>query len=510
MAFLQEFSKMVILRDTPDTRWAFGPPINETSILNAAIGAQDDNANPFYKRLRGKSSPDSNFRGGWRGGYPNIDNSLLPGTNEDGSGYTDASGTYILGTDWTTRLRNNILQTIGVEQNNQEGYDKLTPEDSGTAIIVNNKFYIGGSEVTYSAISTSGGEVVVSGVVGGTVAVGSKVVLSNVGTTTLSTSTIYYAYASNSTSFKLSETSGTNPIDDATGSFSGSAIASVAGGLHIYTNKTTFVSPTPALAVGDFIFWGVDPNGLKIGGKIAQVYSVGSADYNTGARYRFEKNTTQAFPLDGEGDPIPQNIYYYRNTWNGKGIKNVTQVNPNVDVGGGFYLLIKGVRNGNAITYPYLGYDTARNGDTADDDPEKRVIRRFSPDNPYCYAFTDLIRIRKISNRFRSDETVNNNEAGDIIPCTIHRTNNFFYTNSAGQGYSQDYVESTGVLSSLYGGGFYGGFSDWVAYYINPYGGSTDKLDKNTTYILEVNERLPAANFTNGTDMFNFAKSGAI
>jgi hypothetical protein len=404
---LQEFSKIVILRDTPESRFLFGPPINENSIKTANI-FERNSTNPFYTRL---SLVGANYMiQGWRNLYPDFDIAINP----------DVSGaTY---SEFETTLRNNfrssILQTMTNEEESPiNGYNKL-PKSAGTAIIVGNKLYVGGSTAGWT-----------------------------------------------------------------------------------YDTETTFNIPTPALGVGDFIFWGDDPNSLKIGGKIKTVYTSGT-NFNAGARYEFEQATKEA--TGTVGDPV--NIYYYRKGWNGKGIKNLEQKDPN-EIGGGFYVLIKLEGPRNNRSFPYLGFDEAQRGAVAGagvpNSPEHRIIGND------LYAFTDLIRIRRISNKWKSDETEDDTIGEDIIPCTIHRTNNFYFDYNNGLD-TPDWVN--GKLVSVHRGiANYGGFpTSWCAYYVNPYGGSDFRLDKNTTYVLEVNERLPAANVGDGQFLFNFAVSSAI
>jgi hypothetical protein len=497
---LQEFSKIVILKDTQATREAFGPPIKESEILTSGLGAAD-NTNAFYTRLVGTNV---NFQRGWREPYPYIDAALDPGTPPTTGPGSDGSGTNI----WVNAVRSNFLQAMtNVEENISNGYNKL-PKSSGTAIIFGDELFIGStSKKTYTGITTGSTEVTVTGTGFTGIAVGSKIRLSSViGITGLSTATTYYAYAVGSTTLKLASSlananAGT-AITSATGSFSGSAELTVAGSGFTYTQYTDFATPSPNLAVGDFIFWGNDPNDLNIGGKIKTVYTSG-AEFDAGARYEFEKTTALATPTDG-GIPLAQNIYYYRSSWNGKGIKNLEQNDPTVDIGGGFYVLIKLGGDNNAIIMPYLGFDAARGQNTTSvpDSSDARVISNN------LYAFTDLIRIRRISNQYVADES-DTGPTEEIIPCTIHRTSNFYYVTPSGPGIDTiDWVG--GTLRSVHGGTNDGGFARWAAYYVNPYGGSAGKLAKNTNYVLEVNERLPAVALGSGAAIYGFALNGSI
>jgi hypothetical protein len=398
MAFLQEFSKIVIVRDTPDVRSILGNPIEGAYYNNTNIGANTDN--PFYKKL---------FEGGggfgWRSGYPNIDN-VIASSSTTGN-LSDGSDS---GFAWKQFIRPNILNPIDTDQNDSTGYEQ-TPISSGTAIIVNDKLYVGD--------------------VGG-----------------------------------------------------------------LYDEETTFAIPSPALEVGDYIFWGDDPNGLKIGGKIKTIYTSGD-DYDDGARYQFEKPTKVAFPLHTTGtyedDPIPQDIYYFRNDWVNKNIKN--------SFNDGFYVLIKMEQDvsGNFSIFPYLNCA----GPPDPNNSSENCITNTS--TPFKTAYTDLIRIRRISNTFKSDET-DTGPQEQIIPCSIHRTNGFYFD-------EKNDVDSNGNLKGLFNQNI--NFSvnitpQWCVYYINPYGNSSSKLDKNSTYIIEVNERLPAVIFGDIPQMWDFVKSGAI
>jgi hypothetical protein len=494
---LQEFSKIVILKDTPETRYVFGPPIKESDVATTNIGAYDP-SNVFYTRLVGTGI---NMINGWRQDYPDFDTPLTTAPDPVAgtvNGYASRA------------IRNNFLQAMTNEEESlTNGYNK-PPKSAGTAIIFGDELFIGStSKKTYTAISTAGSEVTVTGTGFTGIAVGSKIRLSSVtGITGLSTATTYYAYAVGSTTLKLASSlenaNAATAITGASGAFSGSAELTVAGSGFTYTQYTDFATPSPDLAIGDFIFWGNDPNDLNIGGKIKKVYSGADAEYALGARYEFEKTTTLATPTD-EGIPLAQNIYYYRSSWNGKGIKNLEQNDPTVDIGGGFYVLIKLVGDNAVITFPFLGFTEARgqNNTTYPNSSDKRIIG----DN--LFAFTDLIRIKRISNEFKSDETENDFVGEEIIPCTIHRTNNFYYEIPSSSGAdTNDWIG--GFLTSVHGKTNEGGFSRWAAYYVNPYGGTRGKLSKNTTYVLEVNERLPAISVSSGVTIFNLARNGSI
>jgi hypothetical protein len=486
---LTEFSNIIILRDTSETRYAFGNPIDENAMLTANHNALSSDINPFYKKLLGEPNQGS----GWRGSYPDITTIIQPNYAYEGLTGNDLT----VYKKWTEAIRNNILQAMTpVEESIINGYNKAS-EDSGTGIIVNDKFYVGNTQtVPYTGIVANGTDVTVSGNFTG-ISNGSKVILSEVGSTGLDAATVYYIYNAGVSSCKLSNNS-SNYVAITSGSGNaGSGEASIAPSTFTYVANTTFVLPSTSLGVGDFIFWGEDPASLNIGGKIAEVYASGSTEYLTGARYRFEKNTKDAFPLDENSDPIPQNIYYYRKSWNGKGIKNNIQSSP-TEVGGGFYVLIKVETNASnqRVIYPYLGADNP--GENFSD---LKIIDTTPSTNKY--AFTDLIRVRRISNRFNSDQTFETFNSTEIIPCTIHRTSSFYY--------DANKDINSGVLISLFGETPFPDITpNWVAYYVNPYGGSGSKLEKNSTYVLEINERLPAVELTNKEAFYNFARTGSI
>lgn len=483
MAFLQEFSKIAFFKDTPKTRYLFGPPLNSAELKNPGVGVST--TNPYYNRLLQLTG----FQNGWRQAYPDLSTTLAPGSPSNSDPWKDA--------------RLHILQAIGNEENNTEGYN-LPPESSGTGIIYGNTLYLGSTtSVEYDSVDSDGDEVVVSGTFPA-VGNGKKVKLTAIdGISGLSIDTTYYTYAATSAnSFKLassaSNASGGVPLEIGVGT-SSPGVAYITEPGFSYQAPTSFATPSPQLVVGDYIFWGDDPNGLKIGGKITEVYTSG-AEYNAGARYKFENPTEVAFPTYStgpySGDPIPQQIYYYRKSWNGKGISN--------DIGAGFYVLI-GVEQDVAqkyTYYPYLGADDSNTFDTngnAIQTSENKIVDCSTVEK---YAFTDLIRIRRISNRFKSDET-DTGVQEEIIPCTIHRTNNFYYDSAINI--------SNGQLTSLFGNIPNNDiFPWWVAYYVNPWGGNSNKLDKNSTYVLEVNERLPAAYLPNKSDIYNYALNGGI
>jgi len=359
MAELREFSKILIFKNTEETRFYFGTPDRTpTQVANSGVVG--------YKEFNGS--------------YPPADILTNAFWNAD--------------TGQSAVLSRNLLHAIGVEESTSATFNRA-PQSLGTAIIVGDKLYVGGGSPT----------------------------------------------------------------------------------AWTYNEETTFASPSPVLVVGDFIFWGEDPNNLKLGGKIKTVYAVGSAEYTLGARYQFEKPVTVNFPTNVGGaynlEPTPQNIYYYRKTWNGKGLKT--------DVTEGFYVLI-GVEleNNQRAVYPWLDPNAVGTSDN-------KIVNGQ-------YAFTDLIRVKRISNRFKSDETTQDSE--QLVPCSIKRTN--WFTNG-------------GISNSLYQNTNQTPF--WIAYFVNPYAETASILDKNTTYIIEVSERLPALikpPQANDTTLYSYAIQGVI
>lgn len=472
MAQLVEFSRILIFKDTPEVRNVFGEPYPAPNIVSQ-IGPK------FY------------------GSFPS--DTLL----------TDAASQPL--------LSRNLLHAMGVEETNNN-YN-LAPVSSGTAIISNNKLYIGGtSQKAYTSITTTGDVVIVTGTGFTGITVGSQITLSAITGTNLSTSTTYYAYDIASTTLKLASSlaNATNgdPIDTGTGSFTGNATLTVAKSTHDYTQYTTYASPGTSLVKGDYIFWGDDPNNLKIGGKILNVYTSGT-EFDNGALYEFEQVTGEPFPTSS-GDIIPQEIYYYRKTWNGKGIST--------DISNGFYVLI-GVEldsAGKRSYFPWLD----PNGPVSGASSEQRIIDVSTTQK---YAYTDLIRVKRISKKYKSDLTGFQNEPGgvteEIIPCTITRTNSFFWEPAVNQ--SQTGVTTTTGPQSMGVGSvtttpvmtltsFFTALNQmppWIAYYVNPYGDGASKLDKNTTYAIEISERLPSlyhVHTIKDTAFFNYANNGTI
>lgn len=429
MSELKEFTKILIFKNTEETRSLFGDP----SIPTPEIVS------------RGKEFKDT---------YP-------PENILTNSGWNADTGNSAI-------LKRNLLHAMGVEESNIDGFNN-SPESSGTAIIYGDKLYVTGTE---------------------------------------------------------------------------------------YAVTTTYSEPSTPLAVGDYIFWGEDPNNLGLGGKIKKVYTGADPEFLTGALYQFEKNIVVAFDesaltatvTDATSDgttieytaaghsfvagtevtiagltpsgynitgiidsvapgsftilntldevastgtgtatstdtfPIPQDIYYYRNSWNGKGLKT--------DINEGFYILIgveRDITNTRSV-YPCL--DPTSNG-TSDD----KIVNKNTG-----FAFNDLLRVKRISNRFKSDETTQDEE--ELIPCSIKRTNTFYYNRSA---------NSSQLPNSFFTNNQQAPY--WIAYFVNPYSEDPTKLDKNTTYVIEISERLPSVTSipaANNTQLYTWASTGFI
>lgn len=431
MSELKEFTKILIFKNTEETRSLFGDP----SIPTPEIVS------------RGKEFKDT---------YP-------PENILTNSGWNTDTGNSAI-------LKRNLLHAIGVEESNIDGFNN-SPESSGTAIISGDKLYITGTQ---------------------------------------------------------------------------------------YTITTTYAEPSTPLAVGDYIFWGEDPNNLGLGGKIKKVYTGSDPEFLTGALYQFEKNivvpfdestltaniqgatsdgttieyftgslsipfaagtqvtitglTPPGYNITGTIDssapgsftilntldeveatgpgiatttgtfPIPQDIYYYRNSWNGKGLKT--------DINDGFYILIGVERDSTNTRSVYPCLDPTSNG-TSDD----KIVNKNTG-----FAFNDLLRVKRISNRFKSDETTQDEE--ELIPCSIKRTNTFYYNRSA---------NSSQLPNSFFTNNQQAPY--WIAYFVNPYAEAPTKLDKNTTYVIEISERLPSVTSiptANNTQLYTWATTGFI
>jgi hypothetical protein len=224
----------------------------------------------------------------------------------------------------------------------------------------------------------------------------------------------------------------------------------------------TFTNPSTPLEEGDILFYGDDPNNLRIAGKITSVYNSGSPEWIDGKRYKLS--------IDNDPDNVNlnnyQDIYYYRGDWNGRNIS--------VDVSEGFYILI-GVEtiNGQRVVYPYL--NTGSNATTTS---SNQLIEPGTGNN----AYADLIRVKRISEKYKyeQDRLSDNSETQEIIPCTIRRTNSIKST-----------VFTFNKISSMVAFPTTSDFPYWVSYFVNPYGESEDTLLKSSVYAIEINEMLP-------------------
>lgn len=225
----------------------------------------------------------------------------------------------------------------------------------------------------------------------------------------------------------------------------------------------TFAYPSGGLDIDDILFYGDDPNNLRVAGKITEVYEEGDAEFTAGKRFKLSKENT---PVDSNY----QDIYYYRNSWNGKSIP--------VDITEGFYVLIA-VENSNnqRIIYPFLNSKSsaAANSSTQIVEPKTGEL-----------AYTDLIRVKRISEKYRFDQdrVSNDPENQEIIPCKINRSNSLK---------TIKVLDNTGD-AQLFEPGLFPTTNDfpyWVAYFINPYGETSNSLLKSSVYAIEINELLP-------------------
>lgn len=266
-------------------------------------------------------------------------------------------------------------------------------------------------------------------------------------------------------------------------------VVTTGGGVKYYSDGTTWINKgtydfigalSPVLVPGDYIFYGPpdasDPNDLSIAGKVKEVLTTAVGTNSSTTRIVLEKDS-------GVNNDLVD-LYYYRKSWNGKNIP--------VDISNGFYILIGievGGNNGRRIVYPWL--DPLAPTNTSSDN---QIVNTASPNKT---AFTDLIRIRRISKKYVSDVTKTVAEASELIPCTIVRTNTFQLSNTV----SNSYFNTTDD------------FPHWCAYFVNPYGSSSTILDKSSVYVIEINEMLPAAtsnDSANDTGFYTAVKIGVV
>jgi len=224
----------------------------------------------------------------------------------------------------------------------------------------------------------------------------------------------------------------------------------------------TFNYPSDALVNNDMLFYGDDFNDLNIAGKITAVYNSGSVEYTQGKRYKLSKVNTPDTPY--------QDIYYYRNSWNGKGIS--------IDVTEGFYILISVEKSNNQrILYPYLNVQGSSNSANS----STQIVVPSSGGT----AYTDLIKLKRVSSKYKYDEDRISDEEQEIISCTIKRTNSV----KSAIAIEVDQEDGEILLPAVFP--TVNDFPYWVAYFVNPYGESSDVLLKNSVYAIEINELLP-------------------
>ncbi len=366
MAFLQNFSKILIFKNSPQSK--------------------------FYFETDGTTGPK-------------VFNQTYPQPNLTDAGYIwpDASQPNF--------IKDNLLHTMGVEESQALGYEK-TPARFGQAYLDGDEIYIDNDAIVANFLLLPSAATVP----------GQTYVVSSTGV----------RYTSD----------GTNWIDK---------------GRHDITLATPLVAD-------DYIFYGPadasDPNDLLIAGKVKNVFTTAITSGSPTTRIELQKSSNVSNQL--------VDLYYYRKSWNGKNIP--------VDITNGFYVLI-GIEastdpgaTSRRVVYPLLAPETS----STPNQPTNNIIDQTVPNRT---AFTDLIRIRRISKNFKSDETrelVNGQLVDEIIPCTITRTNVF------DQGSGASYFSSTAS------------FPHWCAYFVNPYGSLLNTLNKSSVYIIEINEMLPA------------------
>ena len=387
---LKQFSKILIFKNTPDTRAAFG--------VNGGVDTL-----PSPNATAPIPTTDRKFDGT----YPNVNL----------ENFSDSF------------FQNNLLHSIGVEETGEgtgsNGWN-LEPVSSG-------KGYIFGGYLKAFIVENYDGSVLDE---------------EDLPTPASNTGNVYVVASTN-----------TLWTCDGTAWTVGSAI------------PFTYEDPDIPLEVGDMLFYGDDPNNLRVAGKILNVYNPGDDEYTQGKRYKLSK--------DNEPDMVGlsnyQDIYYYRSDWNGKNIP--------VDVTEGFYVLIGvEISNGQRINYPYLNTNS-----TTSSTSSSQIVNPGTGN----IAFTDLIRVRRISEKYKYDQDrlSEGDETQEIIPCTVKRTNSI-----KTQVVQIDPVNKTNGMVAF---PTTSDFPHWVSYFVNPYGETSDMLLKSTVYTIEINEMLPYFSINN-------------
>lgn len=225
----------------------------------------------------------------------------------------------------------------------------------------------------------------------------------------------------------------------------------------------TFEEPDTSLALNDMLFYGDDANNLNVAGKITTIYNSGSTEYTQGKRFKLSKVNTP--------ETSYQDIYYYRNNWNGKGIP--------IDVTEGFYILVSiETSNNQRVIYPYLNSLSTSSSATS----STQIVEPLTGTT----AYTDLIRVKRISSKYIYDQDRISDEEQEIIPCTIKRTNSV----KSAIAIEVDQEDGEILLPAVFP--TVNDFPYWAAYFINPYGETSNTLLKNSVYAIEINELLPS------------------
>ena len=380
---LKQFSKILIFKNTPETRAAFG------------VNGNMDN----WDGQSFSPSADKQFNGT----YP----------TENLSNFTNSF------------FENNLLHAIGTEEPIGAGATGLTgwnldPASSGKAYIIDGYIKAFNIDLYDGAVATQ----------------------ENLASILTPSNGDVYVVASNNTPYTYN-----------------SSTTSWVAGTQI---PFTFEEPDDSLNLNDMLFYGDDFNNLNVAGKITTIYNSGSIEYTQGKRYKLSKVNTP--------DTSYQDIYYYRNNWNGKGIP--------VDVTEGFYILISIEKSNNQkILYPYLNTQSSSSSANS----STQIVVPSSGGT----AYTDLIKLKRISSKYIYDQDRIGDEEQEIISCTIKRSNSV----KSAIAIEVDQEDGEILLPAVFP--TVNDFPFWVSYFVNPHGETSDILLKNSIYAIEINELLP-------------------
>jgi hypothetical protein len=207
-------------------------------------------------------------------------------------------------------------------------------------------------------------------------------------------------------------------------------------------SKTLDSSGTPFTSgdVGKYLWNATDPTALKLIGKIATF-----TDTNTVVLEDFYLGTS-----------LTTAACYISSSAN-----NNTAFNPN-----GEFIILIATETGdvaNTIRIPNLNESSGglKTGPV--------TVPGYSE---YNYINSTYINLRRISKKGIKED----DDTAETIPATITRLNTYLSGSWSG---ASGYFPVTN------------NFPLWVAYKINPFGGSTGALSKNTTYSLEISDTIP-------------------